>query len=43
VINFNSCEGTPDSRSIKGFVVLLLDARGSADLQQELQHLLGEY
>ncbi|MFW6387418.1 MAG: chemotaxis protein CheC [Thermodesulfobacteriota bacterium] len=41
VINFNSCEGTLDSRSIRGFVVLLLDARGSADLQQELQHLLG--
>jgi chemotaxis protein CheC len=41
VVNFNRCERTPDSRSIKGFVVLLLDAHGSADLQQELQHLLG--
>ncbi|MFO7831567.1 MAG: chemotaxis protein CheC [Desulfuromonadaceae bacterium] len=41
VINFNSYEGTDSQKSIKGFVVLLLDARGSADLQQELQHLLG--
>ncbi|MCA1797540.1 MAG: chemotaxis protein CheC [Geobacteraceae bacterium] len=40
-VNFNSREGTAASNSIKGFVVLLLDARGSADLQQELQHLLG--
>jgi len=41
VINFNSREGAATSKSIKGFVVLLMDARGSANLQQELQHLLG--
>lgn len=40
VINFNSHEGTEASKSIKGFVVLLLDASGSADLKRELQHLL---
>lgn len=42
VVNFNSPEGATAGISIKGFVVLLLDARGSADLQQELQQLLGE-
>ncbi|MDD2558413.1 MAG: hypothetical protein PHH87_08985, partial [Desulfuromonas sp.] len=40
VINFNSSEGADVGKSIKGFVVLLLDASGSANLKQELQLLL---
>lgn len=42
VINFSSCEGAEAGKSIKGFVVLLLDASGSANLKQELQRLLEE-
>lgn len=41
IIDFQSAKETPTSRSINGFVILLLDSAATLNLERELQKLLG--